>query len=797
MSFSQNILVWIANRLKIPSDAMEMFKASNEISGIDKKTLPVELIPLNSIQLSRGLLNFTVLQSRLNWIFPFWINQQYNPSSKSFIPRSHLGLSMNITHRNWTAVGNPDCNIEPIVDPRGLVTPFKNGWSIDVWLAAGNEIFFPSASSNVEQSLIDNLPVVNTKFIFNRIELQLITYSFEDNLYHKISAVNNSLETIPVQIIIAVRPFNPEGISLLNKIEFNDNENCFTVNNSSKISRFYFASKPDFIHCSNFKEGDSALILSTGHNGKQKLFSTCTAGMANGFASFRSNLSPSSSKTVEVHIPLNEKNKVSICELSKVKLYWENYLKKGAEIKTPDEKLNSILAASISTLLMLSDIDTITPGPFTYHQFWFRDAAYMLWALDNLGYHETTRKIIENYPSHQTKDGYFRSQKGEWDSNGQAIWTIFRHYSLTKDLDFLSSLFDPLFRAVKWISNKRLTDHSFSNETFFGLMPAGMSAEHLGLADHYFWDNFWSLAGIKAFMEICRLLGKENELKYAVELNSHYSLAMEVAIENVQKKYSLNAIPASPSRGVDCGMIGSICASYPLQLFEAGDNRIISSLNILKEKYFVNGLFFQHFIHSGMNPYLTLQIAHSYLFAGKRELFWNILNNVLSYSSSTNNFPEAIHPNTSGGAMGDGHHGWAAAEIVLAVHDAFVFENNYPEQKEVIFLQGIPKKWFFNSPAFYIKNAPVIGGRINLLVSSEREINEIKLNIDFNGIIDSKIKWRLSLPFEFLEIMEGNDSVLNMKVEDGNSLIDLIPGSAVIRFTVQFKEHIVSSAKLS
>ena len=134
---------------------MQMFRASNEISGIDKKTLPVELIPLNSIQLSRGLLNFTVLQSRMDWIFPFWINRQYNPDSKSFVPRSHLGLSMNITHRNWTAVGNPECDVEPIVDPRGLVTPFKNGWSIDTWLIMDGKIFLPSASELVEQCLID------------------------------------------------------------------------------------------------------------------------------------------------------------------------------------------------------------------------------------------------------------------------------------------------------------------------------------------------------------------------------------------------------------------------------------------------------------------------------------------------------------------------------------------------------------------------------------------------------------------------------------------------------------------
>ncbi len=776
---------------------MQMFKASNEISGIDKKTLPVELIPLNSIQISRGLLNFTVLQSRLDWIFPFWINRQYNPKSKSFIPRSHLGLSMNITHRNWTAVGNPECDIEPIVDPRGLVTPFKNGWSFDTWLIIEGKIFLPSESETAGQSLIDNLPAVKTKFKINDIELTLITYSYKDNLYHKVNVLNNSGKTIPVQIIVSIRPFNPEGISLLNKIEFDRNDNCFLINGSSKKDRLYFTRKPDFIHCSNFKCGDSAKILLSKHNGKQNLSSECSAGFANAIASFQIDLLPFSNKGIEIYVPLKENGKYHPYDIPELKLYWNDLLNKGTEIHTPDKKLNALLRSSISSLLMFTDKNIITPGPFTYHQFWFRDAAYMLWALDNFGFHSITKKIIGQYPYYQMKNGYFRSQKGEWDSNGQAIWTIYRHYNLTKDLRLLDSLFDSLYAAVKWISGKRLTDKSFNEEPFFGLMPAGMSAEHLGLADHYFWDNFWSLAGIKSFIEICKILGKDDELNFAEGLKTHYCLAADVAIENVQKKFSLTAIPASPSRDVDCGMIGSICAGYPLQLFEPNDKRIIDSLDLLKQKYFVNGLFFQHFIHSGMNPYLTLQIAHAYLFAGQRKLFWKILNDVVSYASSTNNYPEAIHPITGGGSMGDGHHGWAAAEIALALHDAFIFEISNSNQKEIVLLQGIPKEWFTDSSDFYIRNSPVSDGILDLTIKSVKDRNCVEIDIKLNGKIDTKRKWKLNLPFECLEVTEGIKSITNIRVKDGNSIINLIPGSTRISFSVHSSWHKIVNSEIS
>ena len=189
-----------------------------------------------------------------------------------------------------------------------------------------------------------------------------------------------------------------------------------------------------------------------------------------------------------------------------------------------------------------------------------------------------------------------------------------------------------------------------------------------------------------------------------------------------------------------------------------------------------------------MNPYLTLQIAHSYLFAGKRKSFWNIFNDVVSYASSTNNYPEAIHPVTNGGSMGDGHHGWAAAEIVLAVHDAFIFEKNNSKQKELILLQGIPGEWFLNSSDFYIKNAPVSDGILDIMIRHEKE-SSILINIKLNGLLDTGRRWKISLPFESLEVKEGVKSITDIRVKDGNSIINLIPGSTQISFAVQSVEN--------
>lgn len=65
--------------------------------------------------------------------------------------------------------------------------------------------------------------------------------------------------------------------------------------------------------------------------------------------------------------------------------------------------------------------------------------------------------------------------------------------------------------------------------------------------------------------------------------------------------------------------------------------------------------------------------------------------------------------------MGDGHHGWAAAEVVSAVHDMFLYERPAVEGgRELVLLSGIPVAWFENGTPFGIENAPVTGGRLTL-----------------------------------------------------------------------------------
>jgi hypothetical protein len=102
----------------------------------------------------------------------------------------------------------------------------------------------------------------------------------------------------------------------------------------------------------------------------------------------------------------------------------------------------------------------------------------------------------------------------------------------------------------------------------------------------------------------------------------------------------------------------------------------------------VDGGFFQEIGHSGINPYLTLHVAQALLRSGDARHF-NLVKVVAGLASSTGQWPEAVHPQTRGGCMGDGQHIWAAAEWIVMMRNLFVRE----EGDRLILCSGLPAEW--------------------------------------------------------------------------------------------------------
>src|SRR5688572_19128104 len=75
---------------------------------------PIELLRAGVVFHARGAVNSRAIQHNLDWVWPYWVERQFDPRDPSFIPRAFSLTHINLTHRNWTAVGLPDCFALPI-----------------------------------------------------------------------------------------------------------------------------------------------------------------------------------------------------------------------------------------------------------------------------------------------------------------------------------------------------------------------------------------------------------------------------------------------------------------------------------------------------------------------------------------------------------------------------------------------------------------------------------------------------------------------------------------------------------
>ena len=663
---------------------------------------PIELLRAGVVFHARGLMNTRAIQHNLDWIWPYWVERQFEPKDCSFIPRAFSITHVNLTHRNWTAVGLPDYEEMPIVDPRGLVTPFMDSWSLDGWIVTEDgRSLIPSRLPSVSQRLcFDKGVAVITESSFDGLSLaSQVEVRLESQTPVCRLCINARAES-KAWAVISLRPYNPEGVSFIHDVGFQSDRKAWIINGKRFVE---FNVPPDRHRLSDYRSGDVHIGLAS--PGTQDAV-RCEVGMATAAALFE--LKPDEPREIVVRVPLTGDKKLrrSLLFVSG-SAGWEEALRGHCELRVPDERFQFLYDAALRTIILHSPADVFS-GPYTYKRFWFRDAAFILNAMLCVGLTDRAERALNRFPARQTRSGYFHSQEGEWDSNGEALWIMHRFCEL-KGCQPKREWLQAIHRGGRWIKHKRLSDGL--NAPHAGLFPAGFSAEHLGPNDYYYWDNFWGIAGLRAAADMIESLGKRQVAEDFRQEADALMNAVKRSLELTASRRFRAGIPASPYRRMDAGAIGSLAVGYPLQLWPSHDPRLLDTAEFLMEKCFVNGGFFQDMIHSGINAYLTLHVAQVLLRAGDPR-FFDLVRAVAECASATGQWPEAIHPHTGGGCMGDGQHAWASAEWILIMRNCFVRE----EGNRLILASGIPVCWLQQGKSLSLGPTPTPYGVISVSI---------------------------------------------------------------------------------
>ncbi|MCX7984981.1 MAG: hypothetical protein N3A63_08795 [Bacteroidetes bacterium] len=698
MKVSSFFFEQLLRQFGVPARAIKHLHIVGSLADVGGRGFPEELFHLSAPMITRGLLNFAIFQMKREWIYPYWVHKQLDPTDNSFIPRSQNPLMINITHRNWTMLGSPHGQHEAIVDPRGVMTPLPREWSIDVYLINEDGCFFPSFIEPMSQEYDTTAPLITTTFrygnhILTRRAFVDTTSKGVDVVFESASVRNSTPNNTSGYVIIAIRPFNPEGVAPISSLTWNPPRTLYVDHRIGVV----FNEEPTTVLLSNSTAGDLAVTLKTMHSQQrldqylEELHSTpssirCESGLSHALCIFRISIEPYSETSIHWSVALDSPEapihdtprstwKVSFTTHHQThQKRWARERLKGASITFGTKDFQNIFDANVLFLLQLHDDDFISPGPYLYHQFWFRDAVPMLHALNRLGYFQRVQQTLDAFPAYLQTNGFFKAPDGEWDSNGAVLWILKQYYTLTHRTAWLKNFFQYVEVAVDWILKKR-TEHQFPFKNHRGLLPPSISAEHLGTVDQYYWDSFWSFAGIRSAIHLASALAKnEHYLKWSRELDA-FTDDLKTSIQEVSTRLGASLIPASPTRPFDEGAIGSICGVYPLRIHDLAPEQFSNTVHECTRRYVSDRGFYHPFIHSGYNPYLTLQLAHAYLVLNNTHKAWDIALTILNHCKQPYSLPEALHPRTNGGVMGDGNHGWAAAEIVLFFLEALVSDD--------------------------------------------------------------------------------------------------------------------------
>ncbi|MCR4336228.1 MAG: hypothetical protein NUV91_00260, partial [Candidatus Omnitrophica bacterium] len=452
----------------------------------------------------------------------------------------------------------------------------------------------------------------------------------------------------------------------------------------------YFNHKIERNLFSSYHRGDVFLFLEDGFVENHASPNVeCPVGMATAAALFK--LEPHRQREIEVNVPLIPIKKKQFSPLSFERSStsgqdWSVALNEYSSLKVPDERYQFLYESAIRTMVLHS-AEEVVAGPYTYKRFWFRDAVLILHAMLCIGLKKRVFETIKTFPSRQTAAGFFHSQKGEWDSNGQVLWLLKKFFEMTGDVPD-QKWFPVVRKGARWLMKKRVV--SGAESAHEGLLAAGFSAEHLGPNDYYYWDDFWGIAGLQAASWLMTQWGRPRLAEEFAKAAKDLEECVEKSLRKVAQRIGKNVLPASPYRRMDSGAIGSIVVGYPLQLWPADDERLVQTAEYLLKNCLVKGGFFHDMSHSGINPYLTLHLAQVLLRRGDLR-FFDLMKNLANFASPTGQWPEAIHPATLGGCMGDGQHVWAAAEWVMMIRNCFVQEEQ--SSSRLILCAGIPPEW--------------------------------------------------------------------------------------------------------
>ncbi|MDP4282219.1 MAG: discoidin domain-containing protein, partial [Bacteroidota bacterium] len=488
----------------------------------------------------------------------------------------------------WTVTGVNNDVKEALINEDGMIEVEKAGFSIEPMIRMNDSL---CNWSNVKSS--QSLGSADTAKEFSFIPsvtwecrgLQFITSvesSGEANTNSKLdirySFKNLTEHAIDFCFYLLIRPFqvNPYyqflnltgGAGKLFSVR-ETGESSVAADDKLVLSQRKF----DSFGASVFDKGNIVDLLRKGEM-PEKIAASDPAGMASGIMKYSFHLNPGESTRFFVVVPYYEKNvpneklimdNVS-GEFDAAARFWNE--KTGHVRFNLPASANGIINTYRSNLVYIlinRDHAGIQPGSRSYERSWIRDGSLTSSALLKSGIVREVKDFIDWYSGYQFENGKIPcvvDKRGpdpvpENDSHGEFIYLIREYFNFTHDTAFLRSKNQNVLKAVDYIESlisEQTTDHykngNDSIRACYGLVTESISHEGYSAKPmHSYWDDFFTMKGLKDAAEIQKILGEMNTYDRISKIRNTFMENLYQSLKLAMKTKKIDYIPGCAELG--------------------------------------------------------------------------------------------------------------------------------------------------------------------------------------------------------------------------------------------------------
>lgn len=690
----------------------------------------------------------------------------------------------------WTISGVNNDVKEAMINEDGMVEAEKGLFSIEPMIKIGDMVYnwnkvesgqsLDFSGDNRELNFIPSVAwnINDLKFVTgisstgeaNKNSTLEIGYSFE----------NFSTQPKEFDFYLLIRPFqvNPYyqwlnltgGVGKINSIKEEVAGNNIMVDDKVILSQ----RKYDSFNATTFDQGNVADFIRTDNLPVQNA-AVDKNGLANGIIKYSIRLNPEEKTTFFLAIPFYELKPID--EQTSMDYHFEGFdettrfWKEKTDhitfnLPPSADRIVSSYKSNLVYILINRDRAGIQPGSRSYNRSWIRDGALTSSALLKSGIVKEVKDFITWYSAHLYENGKvpcvvdFRGPDPvpENDSHGEFIYLIREYFNFTKDTAFLKSQNENILKVVEYIESliaERSTDHyKFGNDSIrahYGLVPESISHEGYSAKPmHSYWDNFFTMKGLKDAAEIQKILGETENYNRICKVRDTFRDNLYKSLELAMKYKKIDYIPGCVELG-DFDVTSTTIALTPCnELKNLPKPQVYNTF----DKYYE---FFKE-RRDGKRDWINYtpyenRLIGSFIILDQPERAHELIEFFLNDQrpQGWNHWAEVVwKDNRRPGFIGDMPHTWVGSDFINAIRSMFVYENEYDQS--LVLASALYQDWIDAPQGMSVENLPTYYGEISYSIKKEND----KYLFSISG--------RAELPSNGIKIKNFNGSELPRKV---------------------------------